>query len=94
MSSIKTYIGFANKSRAVVKGIDDILRTRKRIYLILCTSDVMENSREKIKDYSIKKEIPIKEIEREILNELNIGGVKILGITDKNLACAITNSIN
>ena len=31
MSSIKTYIGFAIKSGAVIKGADDIIKTKKRI---------------------------------------------------------------
>ena len=89
MSSFKTYIGFAIKRGAVIKGLDDIVKSRKRIYLILCTSDIMKNSRVKIEDYSNKNEIPIINIEGDVLNELNIGGVKILAITDKNLATAI-----
>ena len=91
MSSFKTYIGFANKSGAIIKGLDDIVKSRKKIYLVLCTADIKENSKEKIEDYSMKKNIPIIKIEREILNELNIGGVKILAITDKHLATAIIN---
>lgn len=94
MSPIKTYIGFAVKSGANIKGADDIIRSRKRVSLILVEKDIKENSRKKIEEFSNKKNIPIIEIEIGLLNELNLHGVKILAITDENLANAVKKCIN
>ena len=94
MSSIKTYIGFAVKSGANIKGADDIIKTRKKVALILVEKDLKENSRKKIEEFSNKKNIPILEVEVGLLNELNLRGVKILAITDENLANAVKKCIN
>ena len=89
-----TYIGFAIKSGAVIKGMDDILRTKKRICLIVIAKSTQMNSRTKVVGFAEKKGISFVEIEDEILENLNLQGVKIVGITDKNLATAIISSIN
>lgn len=89
MQRIMTYIGFAVKSNHIVKGIDEILKTRKRISLIVISNELKGNSKEKIDSYSQNKNIPVKEIENEIFTSLNLIGVKVLGITDPNLAKAL-----
>lgn len=94
MSSVKTYIGFANKSGAIIKGVDDIMRSKKIISLIIASEELKENSRIKIINFAEKKNIPIIDIESGILTELNLHGVKVLAITDNNLANAVKKCIN
>ena len=89
-----TYVGFAIKSGAVIKGQDDILRSKKRIYLIVVTKSTQTNSRDKMVNFAERKGISFIEIEDQVLENLNLHGVKIFAITDKNLASAIINSIN
>ena len=89
MQRIMTYIGFAVKSNHIVKGIDEILKTRKRVSLIVISNDLKGNSKDKIDLYSQNKNIPVKEIENQIFTNLNLIGVKVLGITDPNLAKAL-----
>ena len=94
MQRIKTYIGFAIKSGAVIKGLDDILRSRKKIALILASDVVKDNSMEKIQNYTKVKQIPLQQVNQSVLDELNLTGVKIMGITDPNLANAIIKEFN
>ena len=94
MSSIVSYIGFAIKSGAVIKGLDDVLKSKKRIYLILVTEDTQINSKSKITEFATLKSIPLSIIKPNMFESLNIFGVKIMAITDKNLAGAIIKSIN
>jgi len=94
MQRLKTFIGFAVKSNSILKGLDDILRSRKKLGVILVSNDIKSNSREKIEAFCKLKYIKLINIDSEILNELNLFGVKILGITDPNLANAIINENN
>lgn len=91
MQRIKSYIGFAIKSNHVIKGIDDLTKTRKKVSLILVSNELKGNSKDKVHQLSNSKNIPLKEIENQIFIDLNLIGVKILGITDPNLAKAIIN---
>ena len=91
MQRINSYIGFAIKSNHIIKGIDDLTKTRKKVSLILVSNELKGNSKDKVQQLSNSKNIPLKEIENQIFIDLNLIGVKILGITDPNLAKAIIN---
>ena len=92
MQSISSYIGFALKGNLIVKGLDDILKSRKKIWLILTTNEIQDNSKTKLENYATLKQIPLKIVTKETFTDLNLFGVKILGITDPNLAKAIINN--
>lgn len=91
MDKISTFIGFAVKSNKIIKGLDDLEKTKKRIYLVLYTTDLNENSKQKLDKLTSIKKIQAKEIDPKLLTDINIVGVKVLGITDVNLANAIKN---
>jgi len=94
MNSIMKYVGFAIKSGAIIKGADDILKSKKKAHLILMVESTQANSKHKIIEHADKKGVKISIVEDKIIEQLNLKGVKILAITDKNLATAIINSIN
>lgn len=94
MDKISSYIGFAIKSNSVVKGLDDILKSKKRIEVIIVSFTIKENSYEKLQNFAIQKNIKVIKIDQSVFDALNISGVKILGVTDKNLASAIIKIYN
>lgn len=91
MSKISAYVGFAIKSNAIIKGLDDIVKTRKRIGVILYSSDLNMNSETKLQSFVNLKNINIIKLSKESFDELNLVGVKIVAITDPNLSLAIKN---
>lgn len=93
MDKISTFIGFAIKSNKIVKGLDDLEKTKKRVQLVLYTTDLNENSKQKLDKLTSIKKLQTKEIDPKLLTDINIIGVKVLGITDVNLASAI-NKLN
>ncbi len=93
MDKISTFIGFAIKSNKIVKGLDDLEKTKKRVQLVLYTTDLNENSKQKLDKLTSIKKLQTKEIDPKLLTDINIIGVKVLGVTDVNLASAI-NKLN
>lgn len=93
MDKISSFIGFAIKSNKIVKGLDDLEKTKKRVQLVLYTTDLNENSKQKLDKLTSIKKLQTKEIDPKLLTDINIIGVKVLGVTDVNLASAI-NKLN
>lgn len=90
-SKVETYIGFAIKKGSVVYGCDNICRFRKKIYVILHTESLSENSLSMLKSFSSKNNLPLVQIgEIPVLLNKNC---KALAICDKSLACAIINNL-
>lgn len=89
-SKIKSYIGFAKKSRNIVFGTDDILKLIKKCQLILISESLSESSTKKIEataqKFNLKVNILTKEDFFEIIENENI---KAIAITDRNLSDAI-----
>lgn len=86
-SKIETYIGFAIKKGSVVFGCDNIEKYRKKMYLILFTDTLSENSLSVLRKTAEKKNCAISKIEDyDFLRSRNC---KALSICDKSLADAI-----
>ena len=91
-SKIETYIGFAIKKGSVVFGCDSIRTYRKKIWLLLYTPSLSENSLSVLKQVADKLNRPLHCIpETEILSKKNC---KALAICDKSLADAILENLN
>lgn len=86
MNKIKTYIGFAKKSRAIVFGEENVLKT-KNPKIILCAQDLSQNTLKKLAKFE-----NINLLSQSSLQELEIQS-KVVAITDKSLADAIQNNI-
>lgn len=88
---IISYLGFAQKSQNALIGIDNILRYRKKIFLVLVdntASDRLKKDAEKLKVQ--RTEIRLVDGLEELTNR---SGCKAIGITDENLASAIMGQI-
>lgn len=90
-SKIETYIGFAIKKGSVVFGCDKIKTYRKKMYLLLYTTTLSQNSLSVIEGVSQSINCPLAQIEDyEILKLKNC---KALAICDKSLANAILENL-
>ncbi|MCL2630453.1 MAG: hypothetical protein FWD49_02875 [Firmicutes bacterium] len=88
---VKTYIGFAIKSKAVAIGTDNIL-SAKGVKLIILDEALSENSASKLKAKAQKESTKI--IFTDSLGELSSReSLKAIGIKNAQLAEAITSTI-
>ena len=90
---IAAYIGFSVKSGKIAYGYESVLSYRKRIYLVLCDSELSPNSMKKVERYVAEKSIKIRVITG--LSEY-FGGrmIKCVGFAEEHLAQAIDNELN
>ena len=91
-TKIETYIGFAIKKGSVVYGCDSIKTYRKKIYALLYTPSLSDNSLSVLREVATRIDRPLAQIpEIEILSKKNC---KALAICDKSLANAILENLN
>lgn len=90
---IKSYIGFAIKSRNIIFGTDSIVASRK-VKLILVSDSLSESSLKELNQFAEKKKILIEKLANEEFFELTCKQqVKAIAITDENLASAIKTNL-
>lgn len=93
LSKIKTYTGFAIKSRKIKFGVDDILKL-KTANLIIISEALAESGCEKIKGYASKKSIfYITLTENDFMELFPYKNIKAFAILDNNLADAIKKNL-
>ena len=93
LSKIKTYIGFATKSNSIKFGTDNIVNA-KHSKIILVSDEIVENSYQKIIIFAKKYGIEVEKLSSEVFSSLiNKEGVKVISITNENLADAIKNCL-
>lgn len=93
LSKIKTYIGFAIKSRKIRYGVDDILKL-KSASLILVSESLADSGMKKIEGFAERKQIElIKFSEEEFLELIQNTSIKATAILDENLAEAIKKNL-
>jgi len=85
MEKIKAYIGFAKKSGNIAFGIDNALSKKSK--LILYSSELSDNSKNKIKNSKIESI----EFDKDEFNKLGESAL-VIGILDKSLSNAIKNN--
>ncbi len=91
---IESYIGFAIKSRNIIFGADNILKSRKKMYLILITDTINRTSAKKINAIKDEYKIPLITIDdKSMTMYVKKENCKCLAILDKNLANAVNNSL-
>ena len=91
VNKIKTYVGFAIKSKQIKFGIDEILKN-KFLDLILVSSELAESSKSKLENFASKTNSKLIELEQDQIDfVLNKTNVKVFAITNKGLADAIKN---
>lgn len=84
---VKAYIGFAIRKGSVVFGADSLKKYRKKVYLILCSDTLSENSLSDVRVIGEKKHCEI--LTASKLEDVVKRNCKVLGICDSQLAFAI-----
>ena len=93
-NKIRTYVGFAIRSKQCVFGYDLIFKSRK-VLLTLFSSDMSEGAKAKLVRFCTDCEIACYEISpTDIFAYTSRAGVKAIGITEPNLAQAIIDTAN
>ncbi len=92
-SKIKTYVGFAVKSRKIRYGVDDILKL-KNADLIMVSDSLAESGMKKLEAFANRKSISLIKLSEEDFFEVvqNIS-IKALAVLDENLADAIKKNL-
>ena len=89
LNKVKTYINFAKKSKSIVFGVDDIVKS-SRVKIIVLSDSLADNSKQKIDKISQTKNTYKVELDKNLFFELmQNDSIKIFAITDANLAKAI-----
>ena len=92
-SKIKTYVGFAVKSRKIRFGVDDILKL-KNAGIIIVSDSLAESGMKKLENFANKKSIElIKLTEVDFLELIQNISIKALAVLDENLAEAIKKNL-
>ena len=90
-SKVESYIGFAIKKGSVVYGCDGIKTSRKRMFLLLYTPTLSDNSLSVLQQVASRIGCPLAQIEEtETLRKKNC---KALAICDQSLARAILENL-
>ena len=93
IEKIKTYVGFAIKSRNIVYGVDEITKKPKS-EIILYSSSLTKSGQEKLSFFADKNKIFIKVLEQEEFYEIiHSENIKAIAVLDKNLADAIKKNL-
>ncbi len=93
ISKIKTYVGFAIKSRKIKYGVDDILKL-KNANLIIVSESLAESGMKKLEGFAEKKSIRLVKLDSEnFLEAVQNSYVKAAAILDENLAEAIKKNL-
>ena len=89
LNKVKSYINFAKRSKSIVFGVDDIIKSNK-IKIIVLSGGLADNSKQKIDKISQTKNILKVELDKNLFFELiQNDSIKIFAITDASLAKAI-----
>ena len=89
MHKILSYLGFAKKSNNLIVGQSPIKRTDKKLYLILTSKSGSENLENLAKNVAAKHNCIHLKLNLDLSELINLKDIKIVGITDYNLAKAI-----
>lgn len=93
VNKIKTYIGFAIKSRSIILGVDDIAKSKKT-HIILYSVTLGDSSKDKLIKFANNNKVEHYEFETQVFDELfENKNIKAIAITDKNLALAIKKNV-
>ena len=94
INKLKSYLGFALKSKSIIFGIDNIVKA-KQIKLVLISNKITETGKNKVLNLCEKKNLKYTIIDGMLFDEIiQNSGIKIVAITDKNLSDAIIKELN
>ena len=91
MNKIISYIGFAQKSNNLIAGQTPLKRTKKQLYVILVCNTGSDNLKNLAKNLSVKHRCKWFITDQNLETLTNVKDIKIIGVTDENLANGIVN---
>ena len=92
LNKIKTYMGFAIKSRQIVFGVDSI--KEKNVHIIIYSKSLSESSKSGCVKVSEKNNCKVYEIlDEEMFTLVNNEKIKAFAILNQELAKAIENNM-
>lgn len=91
---IDSLLGFAVKAGKVLYGADNLQTTRTRVYAIFLCGSASENTKQKVRELALGKQIPLVIAEKELQYVVSRMNCKVLGITDKQMAEAMLARLN
>lgn len=86
INKLETYLGFSVKSNSIIFGYDNILKTRKKLDVVIFCSSAQEKIIKPILNLEFKC-VKLKDLKLSDL--LNRENVKVIGIKNYNLTKAI-----
>ena len=89
MEKIISFIGFAKKANKIVIGQSSLKRYQNKIYLIMVCNTASNNLKDLAKNLAHKHSCEYIETKIPLEDLAKLSGIKILGITDENLAKGI-----
>lgn len=93
LTKIKTYVGFAIKSRRIKFGVDDILKL-KNAKLIIVSEDLAESGMKKIEGFAERKSIELLKFSKsDFLEVIQNISIKAIALLDENMAVAIKKNL-
>ena len=91
MKKIRSLVGFAIKSRSILLGQSKIKYYRNDIFLIMLSNDASKNLEILAENVAERKGCRIIKLDTDLDDITNMDNIKILAITDSNLANGIIN---
>lgn len=81
------YLNLARRAGAVLFGIDEIMKFRGKVYLVLLSeTQATVNLREKVENFVAKKDTILISLKEDLNIFLNTDNCKVIGVTNENLA--------
>lgn len=94
LTKVKSYLGFAEKSRNILLGTDKILSS-KGAKIIIVSDELSLSSLEKLNRFAEKLKIELIKLKNEDFSKIyERAGVKALAVKESNLAKAITKNLS
>lgn len=91
MNKIRSYIGFAIKSRSILLGQSKIKYCKGEISLIMLSKDATDNLYNLANNVAERKNCPVIKLNVTLDELTNVDNIKIIAITNNDLANGIIN---
>lgn len=82
---LKNYFGLAKRAGELIFGIDNIKKSKKRMYLIVVCSTASEKVKAFIDDFSVKENIIVRKLQKSSIDEnINTQNCKVVALTKES----------
>lgn len=94
-NKVKSYFGFAIKSGNIIYGGDNVIVSRKRMYVVVCSKELNRTALKQVEETCKSKQIKLLFLDTSVIEELtNRNNCKCVAVCEPNLAKAIYNELS